>query len=76
MIRVKILTPEYGDKTMTMTVSQFQDLMEKNQRKGWAIFANDTTVPIEEQATHIGSLKIQDIKDGQSIVVVPQLAGG
>lgn len=76
MIKVRILTPEYGDKNMQMTVEQFQDLMQKNSRKGWAIFANDTASPIEEQAIHTGSIKVADIKDGQSVVVVPQLQGG
>lgn len=70
MIQVKILSRSYGDKAMTMTVQQFKQ--QYGDKRRWAIFAEDTANP--ENSTQIRN--INDVQDGQSLTLVPQIAGG
>lgn len=73
MIKVKILAVNYGDKSGTMTVEQFQTQFEDmRNRHNWAIFAEDTANPEAPQER----INASDVKDGMSLTVVPQLVGG
>jgi hypothetical protein len=76
LINIRILASDYGDKTMQMSVQEFKQIWdEKFDKKGWAIFESDTTVPLEEQVVTHG-VKSSDIQDGQSYTLVPSLMGG
>ena len=55
---------------MTMTVQQFKQ--QYGDKRRWAIFAEDTANP--ENSTQIRN--INDVQDGQSLTLVPQIAGG
>ena len=59
---------------MTMTVQDFKQYYNTKlaDKRNWAIFAEDTADP--ENTTRLKS--IDQVKDGQSITLVPQLAGG
>ncbi len=73
MIEVTILATNYGDRTQQMTVQSFKEKYAEmlGEKRSWAIFAEDTAKP--EGASRIG---IADVKDGQKLTIVPQMAGG
>ena len=73
MIKVQILAANYGDKTMTTTVQEFKNYYNTNlSRRNWAIFSEDTANPENTQRLRT----IDEVQDGQSLVLVPQLQGG
>ena len=73
MIKVTILAKNYGDKVQTMTIQQFkQQYGQEVNRHRWAIFSEDTANPDNSQQIN----NINDVQDGQSLTLVPQLAGG
>ena len=59
---------------MTMTVQDFKQYYNEklNNKRNWAIFAEDTANP--DNTTRLRS--IDEVKDGQNLTLVPQLAGG
>jgi hypothetical protein len=70
VVKVTILASNYGDKTSTMTLQQFQQKYADKTR--WAIFAEDKANP--ENTYKLDSA--QNAIDGQDLTVVPQIAGG
>lgn len=73
MINVRILKRDWGDQAKQMTIQQFKQEYQQLSRTGqWAIFAEDTAIPNEYDRVS----NIDQIKDGQNIQVIPQLAGG
>lgn len=75
VVKVIILASNYGDKNQTMTVQQLKDMYNTNPaiaRRQWAIFAEDTANPETNQRLD----SIDQVKDGQTVTLVPQLAGG
>lgn len=59
---------------MVMTIPQFKQYFNSNllNKRNWAIFAEDTANP--ENTLRLQS--IDEVKDGQSLTLVPQLQGG
>ena len=76
MINVRILASNFGDKSGQMTLQEFKDMFAKDMetRARWAIFAEDTAMPSGQRQE--GPIAIDEVKDGMSVTLVPQLAGG